>query len=223
MKQKPKNIIKKIVIFGGAFNPPHVGHMTGIEAVLRNFPADEIWLLPSADRRDKKIDVSGKHRVRMLKICLSEFFNPTPLPPPLVKRRGQDKELVQSLPKIIISDLELRRPSLSTTFDTKKKLEKLYPKYKFYFLIGSPLLGDIRNKWVKGKELWKSAHFLALMKPGAKIPSRLPRNIKVLDQNIIWLDMSSTQIRILLRTGYSGIPYVTPSVAKYIKKNGLYK
>ena len=64
---------KKIVIYGGAFNPPHIGHAIAIENVLRLFPCDEIWVMPTADRHDKKIKVDGVHRVQMLNLMVQEI------------------------------------------------------------------------------------------------------------------------------------------------------
>ena len=196
---------KKIVLYGGSFNPPHIGHAIAVEAVLRNFKCDEIWIMPSSERLDKRIGISGKDRAAMLNIMIKEFFSHHPATP------------------IKISQLELNRPGLTTTFDTKTELERLYPKNRFYFLIGSDLLWDIRNKWVKGRELWRSAYFLAIRKPGAKIPPKMPPNIKLVDKDIVWVNVSSTLIRNFIKKGYSGIPYIHPRVAKYIKKYKLYK
>ena len=196
---------KKIVLYGGSFNPPHIGHAIAVEAVLRNFKCDEIWIMPSSERLDKRIGISGKDRAAMLNIMIKEFFSHHPATP------------------IKISQLELNRPGLTTTFDTKTELERLYPKNRFYFLIGSDLLWDIRNKWVKGRELWRSAYFLAIRKPGAKVPSKMPTNIKLEDKDIVWVNVSSTLVRGFIKKGYSGIPYIHPEVARYIKRNKLYK
>ena len=196
---------KKIVLYGGSFNPPHIGHAIAVEAVLRNFKCDEIWIMPSSERLDKRIGISGKDRAAMLNIMIKEFFSHHPATP------------------IKISQLELNRPGLTTTFDTKTELERLYPKNRFYFLIGSDLLWDIRNKWVKGCELWRSAYFLAIRKPGAKIPPKMPPNIKLVDKDIVWVNVSSTLVRDFIKKGYSGIPYIHPEVARYIKKYGLYR
>lgn len=186
--------------------------MIAIEAVLRNFPCDEIWIMPSSDRLDKHIGISGKHRVNMLKIALNEYF------PRLRLRSGEQGNI-----KIKISELELRRPRLTTTYETMTKLNKLYPHNKFYFLLGSELLWNIRYKWVRGRELWRSCYFLAVRKPGAKIPSKLPPNIKIIDKDIIWVNISSTLVRKFIKKGYSGIPYIHPKVASYIKRKSLYK
>lgn len=203
---------KKIVIFGGSFNPPHIGHMATMEYILRHFKCDEIWLLVSPDRADKKIGVSGKDRMKMLKMCINDFFPPTSL-----KLRGPSK------PKIIISDFELKNSGLATTYDTKLKLESVYPNNKFYFLIGSDLIPDIETKWVKGKELWNTANFLAIHRSGYVPPSKLPKNFELIGGDLLWIEVSSTAIKNILKEGHSGIPYVHPKVARYINQKGLYK
>src|SRR3989338_8675345 len=195
---------KKIVIYGGSFNPPHIGHAIAIEAVLRNFKCDEIWVMPSSERKDKRIGTPGKHRVKMLNILIRDFFGYSKIP-------------------IQISTLELDRPGLTTTYDTKIELEQRYPGNKFYFLIGSELLFNIIYDWVKGNELWNNANFLAIRKPETKVPAKLPPNIKLADKDIVWVNISSTIIRNFIKKGYSGIPYLLPKIAVYIKKNGLYK
>lgn len=211
--KKTRSPKKRVVIYGGSFNPPHIGHMTAIEAVLRNFPCDEIWAMPSSERLDKKIGVSGKHRVNMLKIALKEHF------PPKSRKAG----FRRAEPVIKISTLELDRAGPTTTYDTLTELKKLHPRYKFYFLIGSELLWDIRYKWVNGEKLWKSCYFLAIRKPSAKVPPKLPPNIKTIDKDIVWVNISSTLIRSFIKKGYSGIPYIHPRVAYYIKKHNLYR
>ena len=202
--KKTRPPVRRVVIYGGSFNPPHVGHAIAMEAVLRNFKCDEIWIMPSSERLDKRIGVSGKDRVAMLKIMIKEFF-------------------AKSKSPIKISMLELNRPGLTTTYATKSELEKRYPKNRFYFLIGSELLWNIRDKWVEGKELWSSANFLAIRRPGTKVPPKMPPNIKLVDKDIIWLNISSTLVRNFIKKSHSGIPYIHPQVAAYIKKHGLYK
>src|SRR3989344_3792294 len=165
---------KKIVIYGGAFSPPHIGHATAIEMAVRTFICDEIWIMPSADRRDKTISVSGEHRVNMLKIMLAELF-PRP-----------------SIP-IKILTLELDRPALTTTYETKLELDKKYSDCEFYFLVGADIFKDIKTKWVNGKELFKIAKFISVQKVG---------------------DISSTFVRKIISEGHSGMPYILPAVER---------
>lgn len=200
----PRPPKRRIVIYGGSFNPPHIGHMSVIEVILRHFKCDEIWVMASGDRADKKIGTSAKDRIKMLQIYSKELFKKPKI-------------------KIIISNFEIKRPILTTTYDTKLALEKKYPQHKFYFAVSSELLPDIQFKWVKGKELWKSANFLAVMRPGFKLQKKLPENVEFVGKDLIWIDVSSTAIKKILKDGHSGVPYLSPGVAAYIKKNGLYR
>ena len=196
---------KKILIFGGAFNPPHLDHASIIGTLLKQFPCDEIWVMPSADRHDKTIGVSGEHRLKMIEIFIKELF-PNPKVP------------------IIISTLELNRPKLTTTYETKLELEKSYPDYEFYFVVGADSFNDIKTKWVNGEKLYKEARFIVLPRPGILLPESTPDNAFVLqNKNNDAPDISSTIIRSLIKEGKSIGEHTAKAVVEYIKNNNLYK
>ena len=195
--------MKKIAIFGGAFNPPHIGHAMVLEILERLFGGDEIWLMPSSSRADKAITTPDKDRLAMLNLVLKENFSEPKMP-------------------IIVSKLELERPKLTTTFDTLTELNKLYPGDEFYFVIGADLVDNIEEKWIKGKELVKTANFLAIKRAFLPVPKKHLPNLTILDKDVIWSDVSSTFVRKLIKQGYSGMPYITRKISQYIKDNKLY-
>ncbi len=196
---------KRIVVYGGAFNPPHIGHAAAIENIIRLFHCDEIWVMPSADRHDKQASVSGVHRLAMLQIMIDKAFPDSKIP-------------------IIVSDLEVKRGLATTTLETKEELEKLYPTYNFYFQVGTDIAGDIKDKWFKGRELYDLANFIVIKRASVPVPKDLPKKtILLADKQVASIDVSSSFIRRLLARGYSGMPYITRSVAEYIKENKLYK
>lgn len=198
---------KKIVIYGGSFNPPHIGHAVALETVLRLFECDEVWVIPSANRIDKPDLIEGKHRYRMLEIMLKEFFSPP----------ARETKI-----PVKLSRMEIDRPKLTTTLDTKRGLEKTYPEIEFWFLIGSDLLFDIETHWVDGKKLYESANFLAIKRPGYPAPKKPPKHFVLLEKGTVWPMVSSTLVRGLIREGRSPLPYVSLGVADYIKKHQLY-
>ena len=199
-----KNREKRIVIYGGAFNPPHIGHAAVIEKIARSFPCDEIWVMPSADSRsDKTISVSGQHRVGMLDVMVRKRFSCLPV-------------------AVKVSLFEIERPNLNTTMGIKMELEKQYPNYIFYFLIGSDLLNDIELKWVDGKELYRSANFLLVERPDTVIPKELPSNIHMMSGKILEADVSSTSVRESLIIGDIDVSHIVPEVASYIEKNKIF-
>jgi len=194
--------MRKVVIYGGAFSPPHLGHASVIEAVLRLFPCDEIWIMPSADRHDKKMSASGDHRVKMWQIMLKELFWEPKIP-------------------IKLSSVELERGKKTSTYETHLELKNKFSDNEFNFIIGSDILNDLPN-WINGEKILKEVRFIAMKKPNGDIPEKLPKYITALD-DVVWDNVSSTFLRKLISSGYSGIPYLTKGVAEYIQKNNLYK
>lgn len=193
--------MKRVAIYGGSFSPPHLGHASVIEALLRLFPCDEIWVMPSADRHDKTITASGEHRINMLQLMIHELFPD---------------------PKIKISDFELKLGRQTVTYETLKLLKEGHPGYEFHFALSSENLNMIRDGWKYGKEIWAEASFVATKNPFESLPKTLPPHITILD-DIAWLKLSSTFVRKLIGQGYSGTPYITKGVSGYIKENNLYK
>lgn len=57
-----KQIVKKVALYGGAFDPPHKGHISIIENLASMAFINEIWLLPSGDRSDKKLLLNKDER-----------------------------------------------------------------------------------------------------------------------------------------------------------------
>mgnify|MGYP001593179276 CR=1 FL=1 len=188
---------KQIALYGGTFSPPHLGHASVIEALLRLFPCDEVWVMPSADRHDKTVTASGEHRVKMLDIMIAELF-----PKPKIS--------------ILISDFELRLNKPTVTYETLKLLKEKYLNHEFHFVIGSENLGVIETKWINGKKLFQEAGFIAIKNPLVPLPNKLPPHITIIN-DVAWSDISSTFVRKLLAQGYSGLPYLTKGVAEYIK------
>ncbi len=193
--------MKHIALYGGTFSPPHISHASVVEAILRLFPCDQIWILLSADRHDKKASASGKDRVQMWEILNEELFSDSKIP-------------------IKISTIELERGRPTETYETKLELEEKYPDHEFYLVVGADLVRDIPY-WQNGEKLFHEMNFVVINKPYTELPDILPSHIDFIDT--IWTNISSTFVRELIAKGYSGTPYITPGVAKYIKENNLYK
>lgn len=193
--------MKKIALYGGTFSPPHIGHIYVVESIIRLFPCDEVWILLSSDRHDKKASTSGEHRVKMWEIILDELFKDSRVP-------------------IKISTIELERGRPTETYETKIELEKKYPDYEFHLAIGADLVRDILY-WKNGEKLYHEMNFVGINKPYAELPDALPPKINFIDT--VWANISSTFVRDLIAQGYSGIPYITPGIARYIKEYNLYK
>ncbi|HEU5114978.1 MAG TPA: nicotinate-nicotinamide nucleotide adenylyltransferase [Candidatus Paceibacterota bacterium] len=195
---------KRIALFGGAFNPPHNGHAAVVRALESLDSIDEIWLMPSANRWDKSISVSGPDRLHMIDLLIGDL------------RLGSNKHVRPF-------DHEIRKPNLSTTFETKAELEKLYPYHEFHFVFGSDVLPDIAPKWVHGKELFDTANFIFVERPGYVLPEGF-----ALPPHAILLPLphkdtlSSTHVRDIANDPDKLAACVSPSVAEFILKKDFY-
>lgn len=196
---------KRTAIFGGAFSPPHIGHASVIEAVTRLFPCDEVWLMPSADRKDKKIGVPAEHRVKMLRLLAKELFAQSPV-------------------RVAVSRLEVDRPRHTTTYETHRELAECWPDREFHFVVSSELLPAMTKTWKFGKELWSQARFVVMERSGTMLdPKLVPPKSTVIDRSYAWIEVSSTFIRGLVQKGLPATPYLTPSVARYVREHALYR
>lgn len=197
--------MKKILVYGGSFSPPHIGHAITIESAIRQFKCDEIWLLVSPDRPDKKMSASVLDRQTMLEILTSEIFTKPSIP-------------------LKISDFELKQGKFKSTYDTYKKLKNDYKDYEFAFLFGTDVIADLMDWWTDGAALASEAEIVAYpVNRGKQLPEILPKFFTLLDQEIVTTTISSTFIRNLIARGYSGLPYLTPGVAEYIQQHEIYK
>lgn len=195
---------KKIAVFGGSFNPPHVGHASVLRTVAASGLVDEVWVMPSGERRDKKIGVSGSDRLEMVRRMIADIASDIHV-------------------RMSISTLELEREGLTATYETKQILEKSYPGIQFYFVIGSDAAQGMRTKWVNGEALYNEGRFIVVTR-GEEDVFELPPHGAVL-KNIgakKVVEVSSTIIRSAVGRGEDITAYVTPNVADYILANKLY-
>lgn len=194
---------KKIALFGGSFNPPHRGHSAVVRALDSLADIDEVWLMPSANRWDKSISVSGPDRLRMIDLMIDDLH-------------------LDATKPVRAFDHEIRKPNLSTTYETKAELEKLYPYHEFSFVFGSDVVPQIPLAWVHGKELFDTTSFIFVERPGSigltdcALPPKY-RNLAIAGYNL-----SSTVIRQAAKNQARLAEYVSPSVADFILKKGFY-
>ncbi|WP_370621916.1 nicotinate-nicotinamide nucleotide adenylyltransferase [Bacillus sp. JCM 19034] len=103
--------MKRVALFGGSFNPPHLGHMLMAQEAMVAFDLDEIWFLPVGRPPHKSDDELASNQVRLEMLSASIA--------------GQDS--------FHISTVEFEREGRSYTIDTVKILKENYPSYHFYF------------------------------------------------------------------------------------------
>ena len=185
-----------IGIFGGTFNPIHLGHLIIAEKVRESLNSKKIIFVPSRYPPHKRTpEIGASHRYRMVKLAIS------------------------ANPYFIVSEIELKRKSKSYTIDTVRALKRLYPKEEnFHLVLGLDAYLEI-NTWKDIEKLAGLIKFVVVKRPGYKDNSKL-KNVKFLDLEPIGI--SSTEIRNRLKKGKS-VRYLLPEkVRDYIYQHHLY-
>ena len=184
----------RIGLFGGVFNPPHVGHMMIAQQVLDYTDIEEVWFVPNYGQQPPKLDVA-----------------------PVADRLAMTKLLV--LPKTKISTLEIDNRLSGYTIDLLSFLPK---DHAYIFIMGSDWLPEF-TKWARWEELLEKLPFLIFPRNDHPA-SPLYKNMALLAHpNLITSNISSTLVRARIRAGLPIDQFVPKEVAKYIQTHELYR
>ncbi|WP_048600363.1 nicotinate-nucleotide adenylyltransferase [Rubeoparvulum massiliense] len=187
--------MKRIGIFGGTFDPIHLGHLITAEQVLEQMKLDEIWLLPNQIPPHKDgARASSQHRLAMLQLVCEDH------------------------PSLRVESYEIERSGPSYTIRTMEGLHALYPSYQFFFIIGGDM-AEYLPQWKEIDQLLQLVQFIAVERPGYEV-KRCPYPLHVV--STIPIALSSSMVRERLGTGRS-VRYLLPAkVEAYIKEHHLY-
>ncbi len=189
----------KIGIFGGTFDPPHMGHILLANKAIKQCGLDKLLILPSANPPHKKADSSKEHRLNLARLVAEEY--------------GFE-----------LCDWEYNKTTPSYTVETIGYMKEKYPEDKLFFIIGGDSMLDF-EKWYKWQELLtkcafvvgirNSAQYEAVEKAVQEKREKYGAEIYVLE--IEPIEISSTEIREDV-----DLSYMPPCIWEYIKKNNLY-
>ncbi|MBQ3961060.1 MAG: nicotinate-nucleotide adenylyltransferase [Muribaculaceae bacterium] len=189
----------KVGIFGGSFNPIHVGHAIIASHVIQHADLDQIWLMvsPLNPLKEPNAHNNDIDRLRMTE---------------LVSRHIDGVET---------SAFEFTLPRPSYTIQTLKALQKKFPDHEFSLIIGADNWA-VFKKWKDWETIIANHDILIYPRLGYEvtIPEEYAHRVKLTDAPII--EVSSTRIREGLAQGESMRFYVPDDVYKYIVANHLY-
>ena len=199
----------KTAIYGGSFNPPHLGHESAVSTVASELRPDRIIIMPDCIAPHKAMAENTPAPEHRLEMCRLAFGG---------------------IPGIEVSDLEIRRGGRSYTVDTLEQLTALYPDDLFYLVIGSDMLVSFTTGWYRFEDILRMCSLTVIsrerddMDELEHIAARL-RNVYgaevIILKNHRPVLMSSSQVRKSIRdNGVSDM--LNAAVSEYIKKNGLY-
>jgi nicotinate-nucleotide adenylyltransferase len=187
----------QVGLFFGSFNPVHIGHLI-IASHISNFSSlDQIWFVVSPQNPFKE-DAD---------LLEAE------------KRKNLIDLAIQGENKLRTTDVEFSLSRPSYTINTLEHLKTIYPDFYFTLIIGSDSFQNI-NAWKDSKKLINNYNILIYTRPGYQTDATF-ESINIIQAPL--LDISSTQIREMIKTGKS-IKFLVPDVVKNeIEKKGYYK
>lgn len=212
----------RVGIFGGSFNPPHMGHVNSLQTVLKKAGLGQIRVIPAA-QNPLKIPIEGptpEQRLEMTKVAIQGWG-----------------------PEFVVDDQEIKRGGKSYTIDTVKNLRKTVAAEDLYLIIGMDALEELEN-WKSPNELIKETNLIITSRPGFQFPQSpddlpefLRKEVADFDFNFVELktgrniqflkledvQVSATQLRKWIRIGKNVSKYVPLAVETYIRENKIYQ
>lgn len=188
----------KIGLYFGSFNPVHIGHLIIANHLLNNSDLQQVWLVVSPQNPLKPSGslLNEYHRLHLARIAIEGEKN------------------------LKVSNVEFTLPKPSYTIDTLIYLEEKYPKHQFAVIMGSDSLLNIK-KWKNYHALLNNYSIYIYKRPGFIVNETNTVKLQILDSPL--LEISSTQIRKLIKE-HKSIRYLVPdAVVEEIEKYGYYR
>ena len=198
--------MESIGIYGGTFNPPHIGHISAAAQAIDSLGLSKLLLIP---------DRIAPHKV-------------IPENSPSPEQRLEMLRLAADHPKMEVCDLELHREGPSYTFETIEQLRKAYPHAKLYLLMGTDMFLSFLS-WREPERIWKEATLAVMCRGDKGEKAAIAQQKEVLEAQgaqVVTVDnrvtaISSTLLRRLLAFGCAD-GFLPPAVGSYIRTHGLY-
>jgi nicotinate-nucleotide adenylyltransferase len=191
----------RLGIFGGTFDPPHIGHLLAASDAFEALALDRLIFVPAARHpfKTSAVQATAQQRLRMVELMI-----------------GGD-------PRFAVDPIEIDRTGLSFTVDTLAALRARQPGAQVFFLIGEDLAEQIAT-WREPQRIAELAQIVVLSRgdgptaEGSSAGGVVPL-VRIVTRRI---DVSSTEIRERVRAGKRIHGFVTEAVAGFIEAMGLY-
>ncbi len=206
---------RKVGLFGGTFDPIHLGHLLTVNHVRQRVGLDSVHLVPAARPVHRSQPVaSEQHRMEMVRLAVDDF------------------------PGLVADDRELRRQGKSYSIDTICSLRLDYPDVRFALIVGmdQALAFDSWHRW---EEILDQVDLIVMQRPDTLAPESKPgwwqereaddlsmprgaaKAIIVVPVPQLWI--SGTALRRAISRGDNLSHQLTPGVLNYINQFNLYR
>tara|TARA_B100001248_G_C27399050_1_gene468338 strand:+ start:7200 stop:8234 length:1035 start_codon:yes stop_codon:yes gene_type:complete len=217
-----KQSLNKVGIFGGSFNPLHLGHINSVISVAEKMSLEKVFVIPAYQNPNKDpVDgPSANERLKMAEIGFQPYLD-----------------------FVEVVDVEIQRKGNSYTIDTLNMYAEHFNAEELHLIIGADAFYGF-DRWKDYQEILKKCNLVVTSRPGMQLPfsqKDLPKGIQdfvaAFDRNYIELttgrhiefiriedvDASATDIRKKLRNGLRVEKFLSFEVENFIKENELYK
>ena len=186
---------QRIGLFGGTFDPPHLGHLAAALAARDALELDRILLVVANEpwqKLDKRALTAAHHRLAMTEL------------------------LVKDIDGIEASDMEIVRGGLTYTIDTVIQFQDA--GHEVVLVLGADAAGGL-NSWERAEELCRLVQVAVVDRPGHRLPELDTWSIH--KNSAESLDVSSSQLRSLMSEGTSTAGNIPSAVKSYIDLHQL--
>jgi nicotinate-nucleotide adenylyltransferase len=188
----------RLGLFGGSFDPIHLGHLLVAQAAAEELELERLYFIPAAQSpfKPENQPAPAAERLRLLRLALAGNRN------------------------CEVDDQEIRRGGISYTVDTLRDYSRRFPQAQLFYLIGADNVAAL-PKWREAAELARLAEFVAIPRPGQS-PVSFPPPFRGRMLTGFPFGVSSSQIRARVKAGLPIDPLVPPPVAEAIRNYQLY-
>ena len=189
---------KKIALFGGTFDPIHLGHLKMARVAQKELKLDKVIFIPNkkSPLKDQSPVGSAKDRLTMIELALKND------------------------PLFSVSDYEINKFDIDYSYQTALHFKKKFTQSKLYWLLGADQVEQL-HLWVQIEKMSRMVYFVAGERNGSRnVNQFLSINVKFLDFDSIVISASDLRKKIYNKQSFKA--HIPESVTKYIIKNELY-
>jgi len=204
-------VARNIGLFGGTFDPPHLGHLIIAQSLVEQVPLDRMVFVPSGHppHKQDRVLTAGDYRIRMLELALADN------------------------PAFSISDWELHQASLTYTIHSVRHYHEEYPDAQLFWIIGADNLADLPT-WHQFDRLIEEVQIVTAWRGGFDIdrvlaglrPQLTEAQFERLRTRVVrtpQIEICAQDLRTRVRAGLTLRYHVPPAVENYIRREGLYR
>ena len=188
----------RLGVYGGSFDPPHLGHLLPVIDAAEQLDLDGVRYVPASTQPLKVGRASASPADRL----------------------AMTERLVQGIPGFSVDPAEIDRPGLSYTVDTLAGLAEANPEAELFLLLGADAFA-LFDQWREPERIRTLARIVVMVRGASAFASPAGSKVQVLQSRRV--DVSSTELRARVRDGRTIRGFVPDAVADYIAEHRLYR